>query len=191
MADLEYDKYLLRRKILRLFGAAFHIYNEQGELQFYVNQKGFKLKEDIRVFTSEDMTEEIILISARNAIDFSATYDVMDSTTGERLGSLKRKGFKSMLKDEWIIQDINDNSIGDIKEDSMVLALVRRILTNLVPQTFIGSVKEAKVFSLKQNFNPFVQKMSLDFSYDTNHLLDKKLGIAAAILICAIEGKQQ
>jgi hypothetical protein len=46
------------------------------------------------------------------------------------------------------------------------------------------------VCSFKQNVNPFVMKISLDFSADVNRLLDRRLGLAAAILLCAIEGKQ-
>jgi hypothetical protein len=46
------------------------------------------------------------------------------------------------------------------------------------------------VLTFQQNFNPFLAKIDLDFSSDVNGLLDRRLGIAAAILLCAIEGKQ-
>jgi len=183
------SSYLIRRKVFKFLGAAFHIYNQQGELEFYVKQKAFKLKEDIRVFTGEDMTEEVLLISARKAIDFSATYDVVDSATGAKVGSLKRKGLKSILKDEWLIFDANEIEIGNIKEDSTGLAILRRVLTNLVPQSFIGRVREEQVFTFKQKFNPFIHKINLDFV--NNNILDRRLGIAAAVLLCAIEGRQK
>jgi len=183
------SSYLIRRKVFKFLGAAFHIYNQQGELEFYVKQKAFKLKEDIRVFTGEDMTEEVLLISARKAIDFSATYDVVDSATGAKVGSLKRKGLKSILKDEWLIFDANEIEIGNIKEDSTGLAIVRRVLINLIPQSFIGRVREEQVFTFKQKFNPFIHKINLDFV--NNNILDRRLGIAAAVLLCAIEGRQK
>jgi len=183
------SSYLIRRKVFKFLGAAFHIYNQQGELEFYVKQKAFKLKEDIRVFTGEDMTEEVLLISARNAIDFSATYDVVDSANGAKVGSLKRKGLKSILKDEWLIFDANEIEIGNIKEDSTGLAIVRRVLTNLIPQSFIGRVREEQVFTFKQKFNPFIHKINLNF--ENNNILDRRLGIAAAVLLCAIEGRQK
>jgi hypothetical protein len=43
---------------------------------------------------------------------------------------------------------------------------------------------------MKQKFNPFVMKINLDYSMDVNGLLDRRLGIAGAILLCAMEGKQ-
>ena len=187
----EHTTYLVRRKILKLFGAAFHIYDPQGNVVFYSKLKAFKLKEDIRIYTGEDMREEVLVIKARKILDISSAYDVVDPTTNEKVGVLKRKGFKSILKDEWIMMDANDQDIGLIKEDSTALALLRRFLTgSLIPQKYYGEIDHNPVCAFKQNFNPFVVKINLDFSPDTNNLLDRRLGIAAAVLLCAIEGKQ-
>ena len=185
-----HESYLVRRKIFKLFGAAFHIYDPSGRVVFYSKMKAFKLKEDIRLYTGEDMQTEILRIQARQIIDFSAAYDVIDSTTSIKVGVLKRKGLKSILKDEWIIMDAEDKEIGFIKEDSTLLALIRRFLTNLIPQKYHGELKGEQVCIFKQNFNPFVMKINLDFSMDKKGLLDRRLGIAGAVLLCAIEGKQ-
>lgn len=185
-----HTNYLLRKKFFKLFGAAFHIYDLNGNVLFYSKQKAFKLKEDIRVFTSEDMTQELLVIQARKIIDISSAYDVFDSITKEHVGVLKRKGLKSMLRDEWIIMDQQEREIGLIQEDSTLLAVIRRFLTNLVPQTFNGTVNGQMVFSFSQYFNPFIQKIDLDFSMDRSGVLDRRLGIAAAVLLCAIEGRQ-
>lgn len=186
----QHTNYLVRRKIFKIFGAAFHIYDPNGNVAFYSKQKAFKLKEDIRLYTGEDMQKEVLSIQARNIIDFSAAYDVVDSATGTKVGVLKRKGLKSLIQDEWIIMDANNQEIGLIKEDSTVLALVRRFLCNLIPQKYHGQVAGRQVCLFKQNFNPFVLKINLDYSMDTQGLLDRRLGIAAAVLLCAIEGRQ-
>lgn len=185
-----HESYLVRRKIFKLFGAAFHIYDPSGRVAFYSKQKAFKLKEDIRIYTGEDMRKEVLTIKARQIIDISAAYDVIDPTTNTKVGALKRKGLKSILKDEWIIMDAEDREIGFIKEDSTLLALIRRFLTNLIPQKYYGELKGECVCLFKQNFNPFVMKINLDFSMDRKGLLDRRLGIAGAVLLCAIEGKQ-
>ncbi|AOZ93929.1 LURP-one-related family protein [Paenibacillus crassostreae] len=192
MSDrFNHSNYLIRKKFFKVLGDAFHIYDAQGNLAFYVKQKAFKLKEDIRIFSSEDMTNEILVIKARSRIDFSATYDVVDSKSNESIGSFRRKGMKSILKDEWIILDNQDREVGLIAEDNMLLALVRRVLVNLVPQTFNGTIGQHNVFTFKQQFNPFIQKIDLDFSMDRNKLLDRRLGIAASVLLGAVEGSQQ
>ncbi len=185
-----HTNYLVRKKFLKLFGAAFHIFDPNGKVVFYSNQKAFKFKEDIRVYTGEDMQTEVLAIIARQVIDFSATYDVIDPVTNVKVGALKRKGMKSIIKDEWIIMDAQDREIGLIQEDNMLLALVRRFLTPLIPQTYNGVVNGKQVCFFKQNFNPFIMKIKLDYSMDTAGLLDRRVGIAAAILLCAIEGKK-
>ncbi|MDQ0089489.1 uncharacterized protein YxjI [Paenibacillus anaericanus] len=185
-----YTQYLVRKKIISIVGAKFHIYNANEELVMFSQLKAFKLKEDIRLYSDESMTEELLTISARSMVDFSATYDVKDPSTGEHVGSLRRKGFKSILKDEWIIMSPNEVEIGRIKEESSVLALLRRFLSNLIPQQYNVLMNGSTVTTFKQNFNPFVTKMNVDFSADPSHVLDRRLGLAASVLLCAIDGKQ-
>ena len=183
--------YLLRKKFFKIFGGAFHIYDPDGGVAFYSKLKAFKLKEDVRVFPGEDAKDEVLSIRARQFLDLGATYDVVDSGTQQRLGALRRKAFKSVIRDEWLIIDANDVEVGRITEDSLLLALVRRLLTNLLPQTFIGTIAGQKVFEFRQRFNPFVQKIELDFSMDSQGLLDRRMGIAAGVMMCAIEGRQR
>lgn len=185
------DRYVIRRKVLALFAQQFHVYDEMGNMVGYVKQKAFKLKEDIRLYSDESMATELLLIRARQILDISAAYDVIDSETGQKVGVLKRKGFKSILKDEWIIMDAGDHDMGIIQEDSMLLALLRRFLTALIPQKFQFQIRQRPVGMLKQAFNPFVFKAQADFSEDPGKVLDRRLGLAAVVLLLAIEGRQK
>lgn len=186
-------KYVLKKQFFKMLGGTFRIYDESENLLFFSKQKAFKLKEDIRLWTGEDMAQEVLSIKARKMLDFSATYDVVDSASGEKVGALQRKGFKSMLQDEWLILDALDRQVGVIKEDSTALALIRRFIemaAYFIPQSFHGTVGNNPVCLFKQNANPFLAKIDVDFSTDTANLFDRRLGIAAAVLLCAIEGKQ-
>lgn len=184
------SSYTIRKKFFSVFGAKFHIYNPAGELVLFSSQKAFKLKEDIRLYSDETMTDEVITIQARSVIDFSASYDVVDTKTGEKLGVLMRKGLKSLLKDEWLIKDKDENLIGSIHEDSALMATLRRFVTNLIPQKYEVKMNDKVIAQFKQHFNPFILKLDLDFSLDTEHVLDKRLGVSAGVLLCAIEGRQ-
>ena len=189
MSYFNEDHYLVRRKILKLVGGAFHIYDKNEQVVAYSKLKAFKLKEDIRIYTGEDMQQEIFRIHARNIIDFGATYDVIDSATETKLGALRRKGFQSMIKDEWTIMDTNDNEIGLIQEDSMALALIRRFVCNLIPQNYDCSINGQLECRFKQNFNPFVMKIGVNFT--NANQVNRYLTMAGAVLLCAIEGKQE
>ncbi len=184
----QHNQYLLKRQVFALAGKFRFYANEQ--LVLFSEQKMFKLREDIRVYSDEGKTREVLMIKARQIIDFSAAFDVVDSASGQKLGALRRKGLASILRDEWEVLDANDNIVGKLFEDSMGLALVRRFLTGLVPQNYDITVGATRVADLKQNFNPFAYQLNLDFSMDVAHMLDRRIGIAAGILLAAIEGRQ-
>jgi hypothetical protein len=183
--------YLLKKKFFKIFGQVFNIVDPQSdELLLYSKQKAFKLKEDIRIFADTEMTQTLLTIKARQMLDISATYDITDAQTGEPIGALQRQGIKSILRDKWIILDASGQEIGSIQEDSMGLALVRRFLFNLFPQSFTVTVNGQTVGKFQQNWNFFVPKIQLDFSMNQSQTLDPRLGLGGAVLIAAIEGRQ-
>jgi uncharacterized protein YxjI len=186
----QHNTYLLKKQAIALTGK-LRFYNPQGEVVLFSEQKMFKLREDIRVFSDEQKSQEVLAIKARQIVDFSAAYDVIDSTSGTKVGALRRKGLKSILKDEWEVLDASDNVVGLCFEDSMQLALLRRLLLgNLLPQNYDITVGTTRVADLKQRFNLIRYEMDVDFSMDTARQLDRRLGIAAAALLAIIEGKQ-
>ncbi len=187
----QFNQYLLKRQVFALTGK-LRFYNPQGVLVLFSEQKMFKLREDIRVFSDEQKSQEVLAIKARQIIDFAASYDVFDSTSGEKIGTLRRKGMKSILRDEWDVLDVNDQVIGSLFEDNMGLALLRRfVLGSLLPQNYDLTIQSERVADLKQRFNPLRYELDLDFSMDTANRLDHRLGLAAATLLAIIEGKQE
>lgn len=184
--------YTLKRQWMKLVGSNFRIFDPSGQMVAFVHQKGFKLKEDIRVYADEAKTTEVMVIQARQIMDFSAAYDIWDSTTQTKVGAMRRKGWKSIIRDEWEVLDPQDQVIGTLIEDSMILALVRRFLSALVPQNYDMIMFDGrKVVDLKQNFNPFLYHLNIDFSMDPQATLDRRMGLAGAILLAAIEGRQR
>ncbi len=187
------SKFLFKRQVLKLIGAAFFVHDEGGNVVLYADQKAFKIKEDIRVYSGEDKKTEVMRIAARSIMDFSAAYDVFDSATNQKLGALRRAGLKSMMRDEWQILDANDRQIGGIVEDSLPLALLRRFIefTALIfPQKYSITVGSQAVGHFAQTHNPLNMQIQADFGADTSGVLDRRLGLAAGVLMCAIEGKQ-
>lgn len=183
-------QYTIRRKVLTLFGASFHIYDADQKLIGFSRQKAFKLKEDIRVYTDDSMQQERLAIKARSIIDFGAAYDIVDSRTNEKLGALKRKGWSSMIRDSWLALDEHDEEIGAIQEDSMMLALVRRFLGGaLIPQSFhLKGSGEENLATFRTHFNPFVHRMTVTVEEGCH--LNPLFILAAGLLLVAIEGRQ-
>jgi uncharacterized protein YxjI len=186
----QFPTYLLRRQAIALTGK-FRFYDPAGRMIMFSEQKMFRLREDIRVYSDESKTQEVLSIKARQIVDFSAAYDVVDTAMNQKVGALRRKGLRSILRDEWEVLDANDNTIGQLFEDSVGMALLRRLLLgSLLPQNYDITVGPTRVADLRQNFNLFRYELNLDFSMDISHLLDRRVGIAAGILLAAVEGKQ-
>src|SRR5512141_1058402 len=183
----QFPSYLLKRQAIALTGK-FRFYDPMGNLVMFSEQKMFKLREDIRVYADESKTREVLSIKARQIIDFSASYDVVDTEFNQKVGALRRKGLRSLLRDEWEVLDASDNVIGMLFEDSMGLALLRRFLLGAwLPQNYDMTLGETRVADLRQNFNLFRYELNLDFSMDVNHRLDRRVGLAAGILLAAVE----
>jgi hypothetical protein len=186
MSPWDLPRLRIRRKVLKIFGASFHVYDGDRVVAF-CNQKAFKLREDIRLWADESQRTELLWIRARQVVDFAASYDVVDSTTQHKVGALRRRGFKSIVRDSWELLDEDDRVLAKVEEDSAALALVRRFVTELVPQTFRLHGKDGDAV-FKQRFNPFVY--TLEVAMPPGDAIDRRLVFATAVLLAAIEGRQ-
>lgn len=188
--QFRHREYLFRRKVFKFFGGAFHIYDEFGNLVFYSKQKPFKLKEDFRVYSDETQGEELLTIKTPQILDFGATYWVEDSLSGERVGALRRKAFKSLFKDEWVFLSPEGQEIGKLTEKSFLRALLTRFL-GWVPQIYLVlSSKGTRVAEVKQHFNPLVLKYTLKI-VEPEPSLDPRLLVACGILLAGIEKRER
>lgn len=185
--SFQHREYLFRRKVFKLFGGAFHVYDENRNLVFYAKQKAFRLREDFRVYSDERQTEELLIIKTQQIFEEDAIYNVYDPTRNEVVGALRRKWFRSIVVDEWSFLSPEGREIGKLTESSIARALLSRFIT-FIPQTYIiVSVDGRKVAEVKQHFNPFVLKYSMTI-VETNPSIDRRLLISAGILLAGIEG---
>jgi len=182
--------YLFRRKVFKLFGGAFQVYDENANLLFYSKQKAFKLKEDFRIYSADGEMEELLTINTSQILDIGATYNVQDPTTGEPIGAIRRRGLRSLVRDEWIFLSKEGREIGKLTESSMTGALLSRFVS-LVPQSYVVvSVDGGEVAQIRQHFNPFVLKYSMTI-VEPGPSIDRRLLISSGILLAGIERRQR
>jgi hypothetical protein len=189
-AVFQQDTFVARQKIFSL-APCFYIHDHLGNALAFLRKKVFTWKDEVRVFTDETQSLELLRIKARKIIDWGTAFDVTDSINSQKVGAVKRRGWKSVLRKEWIIMDPLDQEIGRIQEDSLMLALVRRFVIALIPQTYTFEISGQQVGTAEQNWNIFAPKMRVDFSSDPGKRLDRRLGVAAVVLLMAVEGRQR
>src|SRR5215467_3027169 len=183
------DRFFARQRIFS-FSPQFFFLDANGNTLAFLRKKVFTWKDEIRVFTDETQTMELLYIKARKIIDWGTAFDVTDSINQQKVGALKRQGWKSLLRKEWTILDENDQEIGKLQEDSMFLATIRRYLTNIIPQSYSFEIGGHPVGAARQNWNFFAPKMEVDFSIDPDKKFDRRLAAAAIVLLMAEIGRQ-
>ena len=185
---------MIRQKVLKLLGEEFHIYsdNSMQNLIGYSKQKALKLKEDIRVYSDEQKTVELLRIKQSGILDFKGNFEIIDGPSGQTIASIRRKALMSIGKDSYKVIDTAGREVGEITEDSLGLALVRRFIpfaAYVFPQKFamtIGGASGNILYS--QTVNPVVHKLMV--SGVSSSGIDPRIAAAGAILLIAIEGKQ-
>ena len=103
-------------KLLAL-ASQIYIRDGSGNLLGHCKQKLFKLKEDINIFADEGQTHLLYNIKADRVLDFSAKYNFKDAH-GRTLGSIKRRGMRSLWKANYEVYDANDVQVFKISEES-------------------------------------------------------------------------
>lgn len=124
-------------KLLAL-ASQIYIRDARGDLLGYAKQKMFKLKEDVRIFADENQTQELYQIKADRVIDFSARYNFIDSRTGQSIGSIKRRGMRSLWKASYEIFD-GERVVMEIKEENAMIKVFDALVGEIpVVSTFTG-----------------------------------------------------
>ena len=198
MTDLlNANTYLIRKKLLKILGEEFHIYTDDNQdvLIGYSKQKALKIKEDIRVFSDKSKSNQILNIKQRNVIDAFGRFDFTDPNTGQSLGGIRRNLGESWFRDSYSIYGPDDQVYGEVKEDSLMKAMLRR----WVP--FLGGLLWFPSFSMNVQGQPSITfqsykewlsfgRQTLEVHIPDENQLDRRVILGAAMIIIAIEGEQ-
>jgi hypothetical protein len=116
----------------KLLAIASQIYirDANGRLLAYVKQKLFKLREDINVFADENQTQHLFNIKADRVLDFSAKYSFTDAS-GTLLGSIKRRGMRSIFKASYEVYDGRDVQAMKINEENGWIKVIDSVIGEL------------------------------------------------------------
>ena len=186
---LDLNQYMIREKFWKIFGNKFWFEDVDEKRYGFCEQKRFKLKEDIRISVDESKSQEWLKIKQKQIVDAWGGYDIVDSQSGEHIGTVRRKFWASILRTRWHLLDAAGNEIGMLIEDSMGYALARRILLGiLLPKKFHIEIGGGGEFvTMRQMFNPFIKKLVVNIP--PSHPLDRRFIAGLAIVIAAIDGR--
>lgn len=107
-----------------------YVKDVDGQTLGYVKQKLLKLKEQVNVFRDESQTELLYSIKANRMLDFSARYNFSDAS-GNHLGSVGRRGMRSIWKAYYEIFDVGGGHVFVIREEKGWIKVIDGIIGEL------------------------------------------------------------
>ena len=174
----EGSRYEVRQKVA--IGNKY-VVSEEGEDILQSAQKKLRLKEDFR-FTDVDGGEELFRAKADSVLDTAAAYDIEDSRTGERVGSVKRS-VMSIFKHEYQLLGPNGDVVATVKEDSWLRAFARRKLTTWLPFAYVVTAPDGSEVGRIEGAFSLRDRYTVTVTGD----VDPRLLVIAAVVIDAIE----
>ncbi len=181
--NFERDKFIMHQKHLAI-ARKYYIYDEAERPLFFVEREKLKLRPKIHIYESEAKHQKLVSIHPRSIVAFNPVYDVLDASTHQVIGSLRRLGWRSIFRRRWEINDNIGQRIGQAYEDSAVKALVRRF----VP--FGAFLKTDFHIEIRGRLiGKFIRKLSirdkyvLDLTEDQPRTLDRRQALALSILL--------
>ena len=195
----QHDIFVLRQRFAPVINR-YEFSLAEGEPPFcFVEQKRFTFKEDIRFFTDESKTTELMRIKARQRFDPRATYDVTGAD-GQKIGEIQKEFGQSLLRSTYTLYDAHGNPAAKATEKSLFVALFRR-LVDFVP--YIGDfanwlpipyhfdfVRDGEVIGThSRRIGKFRDTYDIDFSGDPERTLDRRLVLAIAVGMDALQAR--
>ncbi len=103
-----------------------YIRDANGQLKLYVKQQMFKLKEAVTVYEDDGQKNAMYTMKADRILDFGATYMLAD-TAGNSLGSVKRRGARSIWKATFDIYEGETHAL-TIEEENPWMRVLQAVL---------------------------------------------------------------
>jgi uncharacterized protein YxjI len=194
----EHDVFLLRQRFAPVVNR-YEFTLPDGRPVMFVEQKRFTFKEDIRFYADDSKSEELMRLKARQRFDPRARYDVTDAAGGT-IGGIQKVFGKSLLRSTYALFDASGEEVAQASEKSMVVALFRRGV-GLVP--FIGDFADWLPIPYHFDFRRdgellgthtrqafrMLDTYTIDLSADTEHSLDRRLVLAIAVGMDALQAR--
>ena len=165
-----------------------------GPLVAYVKQKRLAFKEQINVFADENSSQPLFQIKARRVMEIGGSYDVT-APDASPIGVLEKQFKKSLVRSTWRVLDTAGTELMWAQEASAAIAILRRVkevfpYTDFIPLPYgfsfarngleVGGLK--RVMSLRDQY-------VMDMSGDQERAIDRRLAIALAIALDALQGR--
>ena len=200
----QHDRFILRQKFRFVVNEyVFSLPAADGESPgqpfCFVKQKAFEFKEDIRFYTDETRSTELMRLKARQRFDPWARYEI-SAADGSKIGEIQKVLGKSLLRSSYLLFDASGKEIAQATEKNLLVALFRRLvgfIPNLdsfanwlpIPYHFTFWRDGAELGIQRRQLWKFNDTYTIDFSNDPQRTVDRRLILATTVGMDALQAR--
>ncbi len=178
-------RYLIKRPFWSFFERTFRVLSPDGQLYMLVRHPILRLREEFMVYGDEAQTRPLLRIKSRQVVAINFTFDIFDAATGELLGSVQKKGLRSIVRDAFTLLDPAGAEIGRAEEQGA--SVLRRLIPLLTAKHAIF-VDDRQVAAIRQIFRFFVKEFEVTLEPSR---VDPRFVLAVALLALIAEARRE
>jgi len=135
-------------------------------------------------FYRDDSRQELLLevLQDQKLAFLTHTYTV-NEPGGKTLARLSKNLLTDVFRKKWSVWSPDGRPLWEAKEDSVLMALVRRFLTRLVPLCFIFCLPGGQVVGEFNRKFTILDRYVLDLSSDSGRALDRRVALAMGVML--------
>jgi hypothetical protein len=193
----DHDRFVLRQRIRLVINQYEFALTDRDKPFCFVEQARFKFKEDIRFYTDDSKSVELMRIKARQRFDPWASYDIT-VPDGTKIGEIQKAFGESLLRSTYLIHAPNGTVTA--REKNLGVALLRRLVAFVpfidnvadwlpIPYHFTFERDGRELGVHKRRIGSFRDVYDIDISGDPGRTLDRRLVLAAAVAMDALQAR--
>jgi hypothetical protein len=163
--------------------------DDLGNTLAFVRNLSCPFNQEIRVFTDPTLSFELLAVKLVSRTANADQFTVTDCLVKKLAGTIWQRHPQKGFRQEWSLNSPTAHETGAIQEDSLFRALVRRHLTELVPQSYTFYAGGSARGTATPGSVLWAHTTEIDLTQDHERLIDRRLVLAAIVLITA--GKRQ
>ena len=179
------SRYIIKRNFWSIFERIFRILTPDGQVIMFVKHPVLRLREEFQVFADEAQTRPLLRVKSKQVIAINFSYLITDANTGELLGSVEKRGLRSIVRDKFLVYDAERREVGYCEEQGA--SLLRRFIPLLTSHHAIFAEGQ-QVADIRQVFRFFTKEFEVEM---TPGVADPRFVLACALLALIAEARRE
>ena len=177
--------FVIKRKFWSFFERIFRVWTADGQLIMFIKHPLLRLREEFMIYADEAQTRPLLRVKSKQIIAINFAFEITDAATGAVLGTVRKQGLKSIVRDKFILLDPEDREIGYAEEQGA--SILRRFFP-ILPSSHAIFANGQQAAAIRQRFRFFTKEFNVDLQPSA---LDPRFVLAVALLALMAEARRE